>query len=209
MFWQWGTPQVVLFTAAVVVAALTAIASASSTVSPDQALARRMNLRLSDFDTGWTSHPHAGTSSPCRIGNRAGPYTKAQSPAFHDDLADYANSETAVFRTDTNARRAYGILLSSTMISCEKRVLKQHMQGVSAARMSFKPNCARLACPYLTGAWRFTGTVVSGGTRLPFVLEWIVARRGRGVAVFLFTGYRSFGGDDEALVDAAMERGSG
>jgi hypothetical protein len=192
-----------------ILVALACLAAVSDVVaaagSTDQILARRMTLRLSDFDAGWWARrSHASFSGDCGATGLT-PVGYAVSPEFVD-LGDWALSAASVYRTRAQAKTTYAHVRQPSTPACIRKSLAiDGWRGITIARVAFRSVCGSASgCPFLAQGWRFRA-------RKQFRLteDVVVSLRGRAVAVFFFyTTLRMFSADEKALVGAAMGRGS-
>jgi hypothetical protein len=193
-----------------VLVALACLAVASDAVASgvftDPVLARRMTLRLSDFDAGWWARrSHASFSGDCGVKGLT-PVGYAVSPEIVD-LGDWALSAASVDRTRAQAKTTYEDVGQPSTAACIRKSLAiDGWRNITVARVAFRSVCGSTSrCPFLARAWRFRAR-----KRYRLTEDVVVSLRGRAVAVFFFfyTTLRVFSGDERALVGAAMGRGS-
>jgi hypothetical protein len=192
--------------------------------SSDQELAARMNLRISDFDGGWTRSPGPGGLDPAPDCNPAGavPSAESFSAIFDDPLHGVAQASDVVdvYPDIASANREFGYFVGAFVDCYAAAWGKVWSAQASISRTRFQPDCGAPApCDYSVSAHiRLTSTVRANNGSGPPVLainDFVVAQRGRAVVRFVFSGSdfsnlpasSRFNLDEPRLVQAAMARG--
>ncbi|MBV8236900.1 MAG: hypothetical protein JO075_14485 [Acidimicrobiia bacterium] len=187
--------------AAVAAAAVLSACSggASSTTSQpanpaaDKAAAIKINLRPSDFPTGWTSSPHQPSAQEAAtlqqlaqcvgIPDLAGHTTAMErSPDFSAGQTTSANSNVTFVKTAADASNDLAAFQSAKTPDCLKQtvvaLVRQQLPGATPANLDVR----QLQFPTLkdgTAAYQASFTISAAGTNLPVYADFIYFRSGR------------------------------
>lgn len=162
----------------------------------DQAKARAIALRASDFPAGWTGKPNTNTSQD---DPRCSTYNPDQSdlvetgdvdsPDFTRADGSLATSTVGIFRTRTMARTGYGRVVRPQLASCFGELFKK---GAAPAKVQLL-QVGSLAFPRLgdrSNAYRLTANVTLQGVTIPVAIDIVAFNRGRVDVAMIFLGIR-------------------
>ena len=170
----------------------------SSTSKPaapaaDQASAAKINLRQTDFPSGWTSAAHQVTPQETAtlkqlttcvgIADLAGHTTATdRSPDFSTGQATSASSSVTFVKTDADASSDLGAFQSVKAPDCVKQavqaLISQQLPGATPANLDVH----QLNFPTLkdgTAAYQASFTVSAAGTNVPVYADFVYFRSGR------------------------------
>lgn len=163
----------------------------------DQAKARAIALRLSDFPTGWVAKPNTNTSQD---NPRCSNYNPDQSdlietgdvdsPDFARADGSFVSSSVGVFKTAAMAKTGYSRVARPQLASCfgelftkgavPAKVELLHVGAVPFRRVGDRSN-----------AYRLTANVTLQGTTIPVAIDIVTFNRGRVDAAMIFLGIRN------------------
>jgi hypothetical protein len=192
----------------VALAALAACSSGGSSKSSkpaspaaDKAAAVKINLRPSDFPTGWTSSPHDASPEETAtlqqltqcvgIPDLAGHTSAAQRSAdFSAGQTTSASSNVTYAKTDADASNDLAAFQSGKAPDCFKQAVlalaKQQLPGATPENLEAR----QLQFPTLkdgTAAYQASFTVSAAGTNLPVYADFVYFRAGRGEVTLVTT----------------------
>ncbi|MCU1448986.1 MAG: hypothetical protein JWP02_1156 [Acidimicrobiales bacterium] len=167
---------------------------AKATAGGDKGAAERINVKQSDFPSGWTSSPHAASAEEQAVVRQfteclgvpdVGSHTIADvhSPDFAQGQTTTASSEVRVVRTDADASADLAAFQSGKGPDCFRQTVERALpgrlpQGATTSNLSAR----QLEFPTLkdgTAAYQVSLTVsLGGGISLPVYADLIVFRAG-------------------------------
>ncbi len=194
-------PLVVPATLAVLAACSSGKSSTPASPGADKKAAVAINLRQSDFPTGWTSAPHQvspqetatlGQLGQCvGIADLAGRTSATdRSPDFSMGQATTANSLVTFVKTDTDASADLAAFQSAKAPDCFKQavaaLVQQQVPGAVPANLEVR----QLQFPTLqdgTAAYQASFTLAVAGTNLPVYADFVYFRAGRAEVAMVTT----------------------
>jgi hypothetical protein len=161
----------------------------------DRTLAETINLKPSDFPSGWTSAPHtqapeegAAVSEFTRCLGIADPASRttadAHSPDFAQGQTTSASSEVRVVRADADATADLAAFQSGKGPECFKQTVERALPGrLPAGATTSNLAAQQLDFPTLkdgTAAYQASLTIaLGGGISLPVYVDFVMFRAGR------------------------------
>ena len=155
----------------------------------DTAIARRAQLRLSDFPRGWQKHDGAAHRSEDCKGIRR-PYAaasgRAKSPNFQ--LGDYPAATSAVYMygDDAQAGDMFATLSARRTLLCLAKTLKERSERPNLRLTVGEPSIARVRMRAVGDerrGGRVTLPLTAEGVDIDLVVDYLFVRVGRGVAL--------------------------
>jgi hypothetical protein len=162
----------------------------------DQAKARAIVLRRSDFPAGWVGKPNTNTSQD---NPRCSTYNPDQSdlvetgdvdsPDFTRADGSFVSSSVGIFKTAAMAKTGYARVARPELASCFGELFKKgaapakvqllHVGALPFRRLRDRAN-----------AYRLTANVTLQGTTIPVAIDIVTFNRGRVDAAMIFLGIR-------------------
>jgi hypothetical protein len=160
----------------------------------DQAKARAISLRQSDFPSGWVGKPNTNTSQD---NPRCSTYNPDQSdlietgdvdsPDFSRPEGSFVSSSVGIFKTRKMAQTGYARVARPQLASCfaelfTKGVAPAKVQVLQVGPLAFRQLGDR------SNAYRLRANVTVQGTTVPTTIDIVLFNRGRVDVAMIFAG---------------------
>jgi hypothetical protein len=163
----------------------------------DQAKARAISLRQSDFPSGWVAKPNTSTSQD---DPRCSTYNPDQSdlietgdvdsPDFTRADGSLVSSSVGIFKTAAMAKTGYVRVARPQLASCFGELFKKGAAPAKVRRLRVGPLAFRRLGDR-SKAYRVTADVSYQGTTIPVAIDIVTFNRGRVDVAMIFLGIRA------------------
>jgi hypothetical protein len=161
----------------------------------DQAKARSISLRLSDFGTGWKqgppskqdeSNPRCSTYNPNQSDLiETGTY---DSPDFSRPDGSSVSSSSGVFKTVAMAKTGYARVVVPQLPKCFAEIFKKGITKPNSATIFFSGPLPFPTYGDRSNAYRIRASVKTPSARVPATIDIVVFNRGRIDVAVIFVG---------------------
>jgi hypothetical protein len=162
----------------------------------DQAKARAISLRQSDFPSGWVGKPNTTTSQDTP---RCSTYNPDQSdlietgdvdsPDFTRADSSFVSSSVGIFKTAKMAKAGYARVAKPQLASCFGELFKKGAAPAKVQLLHVGPLAFRRLGDR-SNAYRLTANVTLQGTTIPVASDIVTFNRGRVDVAMIFLGIR-------------------
>jgi hypothetical protein len=190
-----------LLCAAVVAAAVAVPVALASNGDPqkrltkaDQAKARAISLRRSDFSSGWVGKPNTNTSQDSPRCSNYDPDQSdlietgdVDSPDFSRPEGSFVSSSVGIFKTRKMAQTGYARVARPQLASCFGELFTKGVAPAKVQLLQIGPLAFRRLGDR-SNAYRLRANVTVQGTTVPTTIDIVMFNRGRVDVAMIFAG---------------------